>query len=128
MSVLESSTERFVVRVAKNEFNFIVLKLNNKASDGWPDRLFLRPEGESFFIEFKRKGETPRKLQEFRIANLLSMGHTVYVVDNAEEGINVLRYEKGNRMGATPISRKSCGDYDFTGRSRSPHGPRTGED
>lgn len=126
MSVLESTVERRVVKYAKSA-DMLVFKLNNAASSGWMDRMFLWNQ-RAFFIEFKRKGEKPRKLQDFRIATLLSRGYNVYVVDNIQEGENVINYERGNCMGSPPLSRASGGDYGVTRRSRTPDGSGTGED
>ena len=114
MKRLESSIEKAVITYAK-KLEFIVLKLNNPASKGWPDRLFIGREGCHFYIEFKREGEKARKLQQFRIQTLVERGCHVYLVDNVEEGINVIQYytSKNRDMGTSPISRVSRGDYGF---------------
>jgi len=61
------------------------IKMNLQGRKGWPDRLVLWGGPNLVFIEFKRPGEEPRKLQVY-IHNLLRrMGFTVLVHDNADE-------------------------------------------
>ena len=111
---LEKSIENSTLKYAK-KLDFIVLKLNNPASKGWPDRLFIDDEAVHFYIEFKRKGSKARKLQEYRIETLAAKGCIVYEIDNIKEGLNVIRYHKNKRnMDTPPISRRFSGDYGFT--------------
>lgn len=51
---------------------------------GWPDGLFLGPDGAHFFVEFKRLGLKPRKQQQARIVRLRELDHDVLVVDAFE--------------------------------------------
>lgn len=55
-----------------------------------PDRIFLGPGAMIFFIEFKRPGEKPTKLQEAEHAELRKLGFSVYVIDNVEDGIALI--------------------------------------
>lgn len=52
---------------------------------GDPDRVALLPNGRIIFVELKRPGETPSKIQEFRHKEIRSLGFDVWVVDNVEE-------------------------------------------
>ena len=113
--VKELVIENYIVGYAK-ERRFLVHKLNNSASDGWPDRLFVSPTGDHIYIEFKRKGEKLRPLQEYRINELCVRKCVVYVVDNREDGKHVIQYHQGN-MDSEAISRKVRRNYDKTVRS-----------
>lgn len=60
---------------------------------GYPDRMGFFPNGHVFFIEFKRKGELPRKLQVKRHKLLRSLGFTVYVCDNLKDAKQIIDNE-----------------------------------
>jgi hypothetical protein len=47
---------------------------------GLPDRLLLRPGGTAAFIEFKRLGEGPTKIQAYWLARLRRMGFEAIIV------------------------------------------------
>lgn len=85
MPVLESVTERWVVNYAES-LGWLAFKLNNPSASGWPDRLFVSPNGVHVYIEFKRQGKVPRKLQRYRIDALKRQNCIVYVCDNSEQG------------------------------------------
>lgn len=88
MSLLERTIEDQVcIWARKNKFLALKVKF---IEAGWPDRLFLG-HGASIFIEFKRPGEVPDKLQEFRLGQLRGCGIPAYWTDNALEGISILR-------------------------------------
>lgn len=72
MSELEKDIENNVVKWAQKH-GFLTPKVKF-AEDGWPDRLFISPSGHTIFIEFKRRGEVPTKLQEYRISELHRRG------------------------------------------------------
>jgi len=112
MSVLESTLEGYAVEKAE-ERGFLVFKLNNPASDGWPDRQMIAPDGAHFYIEFKRFGEKCRKLQSWRIMSLLDFDQEVYVVDCKEQVNEILAYyARCNGMEAPPVSRTRREDHD----------------
>jgi hypothetical protein len=89
MTELEISIEGKVVNWAKKH-GWIVLKLNNPWSRGWPDRLFISPEGNHIYIEFKKPGGAVRKLQLVRLRSLDDHGCTTFIVDNVKQGIHIL--------------------------------------
>lgn len=124
---LESSIESSVNTYAVSQ-SIIVRKLNNASDDGWPDRLYLSREGRHFYIEFKREGEIPRKLQIFRIWTLCTWNCDVYVIDNVKEGKNVIDYYARGAVGTPPVSRARYQDYDPTVRCRSTPRPRPRKD
>ena len=77
---LESSIERVCTKYATDK-DAIAIKL--LALIGLPDKLFLF-YGRVMFVEFKRPGETPRKIQLFWHALLRKHFFDVYVIDNVE--------------------------------------------
>ena len=91
----ESTVEQRVVRWAeKNGVPSLKLELQHNA--GWPDRVFLLPGGRAVFIEFKRKGEKPRKLQDHRIMQLTLLGFEVTWTDNSGDAIAFLKRHLGS--------------------------------
>jgi hypothetical protein len=67
----------------------LILKLNVFGRRGWPDRLFIY-KGKVFFVEFKRVGEEPSKLQQEIHARIRQHGVTVYNVDKWADGIDIV--------------------------------------
>lgn len=86
--MLEKDIEDVVVKWAiKNGFLAPKVKF---VEAGWPDRLFLG-YGASIFIEFKRPGERPDPLQEYRIAEIRKHGIPAFWCDNTVEAIDLLK-------------------------------------
>lgn len=91
---LETSIEQKFVRIVEAD-GHLALKVNVAGRRGWPDRLVLLIAGQSFFIEFKRKGKKPRKLQTFIHDKLEALGYVIYrSVDTIEEAAKIYREEK----------------------------------
>jgi hypothetical protein len=86
---LEKDIEDVVVLWAKKH-GFLAPKVKF-AEAGWPDRLFISPLGHTIFIEFKRPGERPDALQEYRLEHLRKRSIPSYWTDNTIEGINILK-------------------------------------
>lgn len=57
---------------------------------GFPDRVLLRPNGTAAFIEFKRPGEQPTKIQKYWLERLNYMGFRAVVVRNLRDFDKVL--------------------------------------
>ena len=53
---------------------------------GAPDRI-LHKEGKTFYIEFKRPGGTPTKMQKVFHKRLTAHGIAVFIIDDIEEGM-----------------------------------------
>lgn len=87
----ETGIERYAVKAAK-EKGWIVHKLYNPASAGWPDRLFVTLHGHHMYVEFKAEGEQLRPLQIHRCNELANNGCEVYVIDNKRD---VMRFING---------------------------------
>lgn len=59
---------------------------------GVPDRILLFADGFLIFVELKKEGEKPRKLQEVQMRKIRELGFSVRVVDS-EQGIQELMKE-----------------------------------
>ncbi|MGB5662136.1 VRR-NUC domain-containing protein [Eudoraea sp.] len=82
----ESYIERKCVTLAKTR-GYVGIKVGLY---GWPDRLFIGPKAYVWWVEFKRPGGRPTKLQLARIATLRRLGFRVDVVDNFEVFVDAL--------------------------------------
>jgi hypothetical protein len=76
--MLESKLEAKCVEYARERGGWIGVKIVDRV--GIPDRVFLGPAGEVFFVEFKQRGRKPSPKQRLAIANLRARGFTVEVV------------------------------------------------
>ena len=90
----EAKIERGVSMWA-GDHGWLVIKFSPMGNVGWPDRVFIK-DGRHIWIEFKAPGEKPRKIQDYRHAQLRRHGAEVYVIDNAVEGVALL-----TRLGET---------------------------
>lgn len=81
----EFDIEGTVCTYAEKERDCLVLKLNVLGRVGWPDRIFIYHK-KVMFIEFKREGERPRKIQDYVHDQIRAHGIPVYVVDNISSG------------------------------------------
>lgn len=85
----ESELERKFGRLVR-EAGGKAYKFLSPGNDGVPDRLVVLPGGRVGFVELKRKGERPRKLQQHRIGELENMGCFTAVVDDLETAEDVI--------------------------------------
>ena len=85
----EKIIEKKLVKAVK-EAGGIAPKLICPGFDGMPDRIVLLPGGRMGFIEVKVPGKAPRPLQEARHRMLRMLGDRVYVLDRAEQIIQIL--------------------------------------
>ena len=58
---------------------------------GVPDRILLLPGGLVIFVELKKEGEKPRKLQEVQMRKIRELGFRVRVVDSEQEIQELMR-------------------------------------
>jgi hypothetical protein len=86
----EKITERKLVEEVK-AMGGIAPKFVSPGFDGMPDRLVLLPDGKCGFVEVKRHGEKPRPLQEARHGMLRRLGFKVYVLDESEQILRILK-------------------------------------
>lgn len=83
-SRIESKTSAYA-----ESLGILTLKLNVKGRAGWPDRLYLF-RGHIWFVEFKRAGENPRKLQTYIHNQLRQQGAVVKLIDNLIDGRSMI--------------------------------------
>lgn len=76
-------------------------KLISPGNAGVPDRLVILPGGKVGFVELKRKGEKPRKLQEYRMRELRSLGCCTAVVDDMESAAQAIHAIQSGQGGRT---------------------------
>lgn len=87
--MMESSIEKKVCEFAKRH-GVLSVKLAGPNDRGKPDRMFLY-NGRVVFIEFKAPGKKPTPLQERWIDTLRALGFSANYVDNAGDGIILVR-------------------------------------
>lgn len=88
----EASVEKtFYKSIEKS--GYWVIKLSLLYFVGMPDRMLLGKNRFILFLEFKRRGEEPRKIQEYRINQLREWGFPAYVVDDAKEAKRIFTKE-----------------------------------
>ena len=87
--MLESNIEQACTKYA-NSRDIVCVKLNRLI--GLPDKVFLR-YGKLFFVEFKRPGQEPRKIQIYWHELLRRHNFNVYVVNNFKQFTEILDNE-----------------------------------
>lgn len=85
----ESSIEGRVVRWAVSQ-GIMHRKMDGLGHKGWPDHLFLLPNGIAAFIEFKRPGEEPTPLQYKYLRKLTDRRQHVAWTDDSDVAIGWL--------------------------------------
>lgn len=63
----------------------IAMKFTSPGNDGVPDRIAILPGGQVWFIELKKDGEAPTKIQEWQIERLRRLGCNVTVIAGMKE-------------------------------------------
>ena len=120
--MLERDIEKAVCDYARKK-GLIPYKFTSPNHTSVPDRLFVGSRGLVFFIEFKAPKKTPTAKQWREIQRLRHLGHNVYVVDNIEEGKNIVLAQAG----VGPFSVSKEGDPIFAAPRSSDdvagHGP-----
>lgn len=84
-SPLERDIEAKVVAYAKS-LGCLCYKFTSPSRRSVPDRLFIGPNGQVWFIEFKRLGSQPTPAQEVEIGKIQDQKVHVWVADNVEQG------------------------------------------
>jgi len=78
-------------RTVEDELNGWLIKLPTIHITGLPDGMALLPGGAVVFVETKRKGKTPTKIQNLVHNKLRRLGFRVEVVDTAEQIKNIFK-------------------------------------
>ena len=87
--MLEKQIAAKVCDYAKTQ-NVLIYKFTSPSRMAVPDRMFVRPDGVIFFIEFKRAGQKPTPAQDREHNRLRGHKVNVFVVDNVENGMMVI--------------------------------------
>ena len=91
----ETQIESKIVKKAK-ELGFLTYKFSSPSNRGVPDRMFISPHGEVFFIEFKSAKGKLTKLQENVIKDIGEYGVGVFIINSVEVGLQILIIMKGD--------------------------------
>ena len=91
----EKQIESKIVKKAK-ELGFLTYKFSSPSNRGVPDRVFISPHGEVFFIEFKSEKGKLTKLQEKVIKDIGEYGVGVFIINSVEVGLQILIIMKGD--------------------------------
>ncbi len=83
--MLEKRVEQAVKRYAESK-GWLTRKWTSPGHAFVPDQIFIRPDGQVIFIEFKRPGGQPTSGQLREHAKLREHGCLVYVIDSVEAG------------------------------------------
>ena len=86
---LEKVIESKVCTYARSK-GIEAIKFNSMNRAAVPDRIFIAPGNRIFFVEFKRLGQRPTVAQEREHARLRTLGCNVYVIDNINDGIELV--------------------------------------
>ena len=89
LSVLEKDVEGKASDYAES-IGYISLKINVVGQRGWPDHLFVNTHGHHVWIEFKKPGEKPSKLQDYRLQQLREQGAEAHWTDNLARAKDIL--------------------------------------
>jgi len=84
MSGPEASREQSVRRWCK-KVGIDCVKFGSSVDRGWPDRIYLFPDGTVAFIEWKAPGKKPTQQQLRKIGRLAIRRFRVAVFDNVKE-------------------------------------------
>lgn len=82
--MLEKDIEK-KLRDEVNKIRGIAYKFTSPGNSGVPDRLVLLPNGRIYFVELKRPGKEPTKLQRMQIARIQALGFDVRVIDTMQK-------------------------------------------
>ena len=81
---LESKVQDKLIKELKKA-GWVTNKPVQNSYNGWPDIQAFKHPGRTIFIEVKRKGEKPRKLQKYWIRQLSDMGFPVLICEGMED-------------------------------------------
>ena len=118
---LEKKIEKKVCEYAQ-QHGFLTPKVTVTSERGWPDRLFIDPDGWMVFIEFKQEGKPLQPIQIYRCEELTKRNVSVLVIDSIEQG-----KEYVDHLVAARVPEKGDEDASLPGERRIILGPGIGE-
>lgn len=96
--MLEKEIEQTVCKYAREKFDAKTYKFSSPSRMNVPDRLFIFPNGQVLFIEFKAPGKKPTEGQQREIERLVKCRQNVVVIDDVTKGVNLV-YAVGKQGG-----------------------------
>ena len=87
MNVLESKIQKDIIK-SLEVAGWLVIKLIQTNRNGIPD-LVCHKDGRTVYIEVKRPGKQPTKLQLYRLNQLWNAGIEAFVMSDVEDTINL---------------------------------------
>lgn len=90
MKPIENDVETYLYKQAKNH-DILCYKFTAPSTRGVPDRILIG-NGKTIFLELKRPGEKPRKLQFAIHKRMREHGATVFVADTKELVNDVINF------------------------------------
>jgi hypothetical protein len=84
----EAQLERKVVEFCR-EYKLLTYKFSSPAHRGVPDRIILY-RGRALFLELKRPGKKPTKLQERELGELRAAGCAAHWSDNFQTACDII--------------------------------------
>jgi len=89
MSKLEKDVEAKVKKWC-DKHDVLYIKFTPFGSRGWPDRIVIFPNGVHIWLELKRRGKVPRKIQTYRMNQLNARRVRAVWSDDADNCITYL--------------------------------------
>lgn len=86
--ILESEIQSFIIKLLESK-GWLVVKIIQTSKNGWPDLQAIK-NGITIYIECKRQGEHPAKLQVFRHEQIEKAGAKVFIIDSKENAIEII--------------------------------------
>lgn len=86
----EIKIEKYLIKMIEKKGG-MALKFPPLFFAGFPDRIVLLPKGVAIFVELKRPGAKPRKIQERVHSKLRGLGFRVDVLSTLEEVENFIK-------------------------------------
>lgn len=102
LNPLEKDIEKRVCDYAKS-LKMLVYKFTSPSRRSVPDRMFILPGGKVFWIEFKRKGQSPTAAQTVEISKMQLQGASVYVADSVDVGKHIVSTELRTHTNVDPF-------------------------
>jgi hypothetical protein len=100
--MLERDIEKAVCRYARKEHNVYVRKFTSPAHRSVPDDIFLFPNGQILFIEFKATGKKMTGAQIREAQRIRNVGRSVVCIDDIGLGKALV-----DSVASTPVSTRS---------------------
>lgn len=96
---LESDVEGSATELLWNTYGVLSCKLVMRYNSGWPDRIYLGPNGGLVFVEWKRGGNQPAPRQQYIHKLLHAFGFAIQTHNDKMVAVRAVL----EALGLTPI-------------------------